>query len=206
MLLSAEVRWFWQGHEASLHEWFTHTTPTPGGGETRVDTYLLDSTQTELGIKVRGSKPGLEIKALVSQRGLLTLGSLRAVAQIWTKVPSTALDLKGRPLVSTSKVRWIRKYDTCGSTIRQVPLGKDEQPLSGEKLPDDGCNVELTTVWLNDPTQVWTTLGFEAFGTLERIDASLTAALRHLGMQPFASVGPARDLSYPAWLASMGSH
>jgi uncharacterized protein YndB with AHSA1/START domain len=202
MLLSAEVRWFWQGSRPDLYEWFAASSPKPGGGEGRVDTYLFDAAQAELGIKSRGLKPGLELKALVSYRAPLRLGSLTATTQIWTKVSTTVLSLAGLPSVVTNKQRWLRKYDTGGSIIREIPLGKDEKPATGEPLPDDGCNVELTEVWVEDPSRVWTTLGFEAFGSLERIEASLAAAVHRLGSKPLPDVGPGSELSYPQWLAT----
>src|SRR4030095_5243504 len=59
MLLSAEVRWFWEGRIPELTRWFGSGPFAPGGGEVRVDTYVGDPAQLELGVKSRGNKPGL---------------------------------------------------------------------------------------------------------------------------------------------------
>ena len=83
MLLSAEVRWFWRGSRPDVRAWFFERAVTPGGGATRADTYMLEAGLVELGIKSRGRKPGLEVKALVAERGPLALGMLSATIQLW---------------------------------------------------------------------------------------------------------------------------
>jgi len=200
MLLSAEVRWFWQGSMPPLSGWFAAWSPGPGGGTERPDKYLVDPSQTELGIKNRAAKPGLEIKSLVSVRRLLRLGPLTATAQIWTKVPTNSFDLAGLPCVTVNKRRWLRKYDTANSKAREIELGKDEKPISGE-WPVNGCNVEFTEVWFEDSTKLWTSLGFEAFGPLERVEETLAAIVEHVGSRRFPDVGPGITMSYPEWLA-----
>lgn len=202
MLLSAEVRWFWEGPQPELHRWFSAASPPPGGGGERVDTYLADPSQTELGIKSRGQNPWLEIKALVSEPATERLGSLTATVQIWTKISTSAL-LGGLPTLAIHKRRRLRKYDTTASAIRQIALGGDEQPVSGEPWPVYGCNVELTEVWLGPPSRSWTTLGFEAFGSLDRIEASLSTVIRHWESSPPPDVGTVLSLSYPQWLARL---
>ena len=201
MLLSAEVRWFWQGPRPNLYEWFAGISAPPGGGGTRVDTYLIDRNQAELGIKRRGSKPGIEIKALVSERASYTLGGHKATSQIWTKLTTAALTLDLLPSVSTHKKRWLRKYDTGGSTIREITLGTNELPLSKEPLPDNGCNVEFTEVRIQGSSPVWVTLGLESFGSLDRIEDSLRAIVRLLDSKGLPDTGPGVALSYPQWLA-----
>ncbi len=94
MLLSAEVRWFWEGRIPELTRWFGSGPFAPGGGEVRVDTYVVDPAQLELGVKSRGNKPGLELKVLVSERQSRGIGQLRSATQIWTKVGSTVLSLR----------------------------------------------------------------------------------------------------------------
>ena len=204
MVLSAEVRWFWQGPRPNLYQWFAGISVPPGGGGTRVDTYLIDRGQAELGIKSRGSKPGLEIKALVSERASHTLGGHTATSQIWTKLTTTALTLDYLPTLSTHKKRWLRKYDTGGSTIREIGLGTNELPLSQEPLPDHGCNVEFTEVRIEDLSQVWVTLGVEAFGSLDRIEGSLRSIVQLLDSKALPDAGPGAALSYPQWLADVG--
>ena len=201
MLLSAEVRWFWEGRIPELARWFGGGPFAAGGGEVRMDTYVVDPGQVELGVKSRGNKPGLELKVLVSERPSRGIGQLRSATQIWTKVSSTVLSLNGLPALATHKRRWLRKFDTGGPTVTEIELGKDERPKAGG-LPDDGCNVELTEVWLEDPARVWTTLGFEAFGSFDRVERSLAATLTQMSAVAMPNFGAGEALSYPAWLAA----
>jgi hypothetical protein len=200
MLLSAEVRWFWEGRIPELARWFGSGPFAPGGGEVRVDTYVVDPAQLELGVKSRGNKPGLELKVLVSERQSRGIGPLQSATQIWSKVSSTVLSLNGHPAMATHKRRWLRKFDTGAATVTEIELGEDERPKASG-LPDDGCNVELTEVWLEDPTRVWTTLGFEAFGSFDRVEHSLAATLTQMSAVAMPNVGAGEALSYPAWLA-----
>jgi hypothetical protein len=200
MLLSAEVRWFWQGPQPDLQRWFAEPLPHPGGGEERIDTYLVDSSQTELGVKNRGARPGLEFKSLVTERATRQLGRLTASTQIWTKVSSIVLSLAGLPTIATRKRRWLRKYDTSNSTIREIVLGRDERPTSDD-WPDHGCNVEFTEVRLDQRSELWTTLGFEAFGGFESLEAGLALTLQYFNSRPLPDLGPGQAFSYPQWLA-----
>lgn len=200
MLLSAEVRWFWEGDGHELRPWFETAPFKPGGGGSREDVYVLDPGQVELGLKSRGSKPGIEAKALVAERGELTLGPLRAAIQIWTKVTSAALRLDGLETATTRKQRWLRKFSVDGAEPREIELGADEKPKRGDPLPVDGCNVELTRIELDSKPEKWATLGFEAFGRLDRIEATLAAIVSLFGRGSFPKIDPGSALSYPAWL------
>ena len=69
MLVSAELRWFWRGGvPAAVDAWFWKREIPAGGGNVRTDEYLVDRSQIELGLKKRGTKPGIEIKGLVGRR------------------------------------------------------------------------------------------------------------------------------------------
>jgi hypothetical protein len=65
-----------------------------------------------------------------------------------------------------------------------------------------GCNVEVTEVRVGPEAEVWTTLGIEAYGELDRLDAALASVVRlHQASPP--DVDPGQALSYPAWLATI---
>src|SRR5579885_588236 len=70
MQVSAEARWFWPGEPPrGFEKWFYNREKHPcpfGGGELRLDTYLLDRGQGEIGVKRRGGRKGVEIKGLVA--------------------------------------------------------------------------------------------------------------------------------------------
>jgi hypothetical protein len=67
MFVCAEIRWFWQDEcPANLRRWFNEALPTAGGGELRIDQYLLLTDDFEISIKRRGENPNVEIKGLVA--------------------------------------------------------------------------------------------------------------------------------------------
>ena len=86
MELSAEVRWFWSAEqpdiEARLRRWFEQIGRfPPGGGRQREDFYLVEPDFGKLGLKERGGKPGVEVKALAGERGTLW----GATVELWSK-------------------------------------------------------------------------------------------------------------------------
>jgi len=181
MLPSAELRWFWKGPRPRLQAWLLGSAHGSCREETRVDHYLRQPGQHELGIKRRGAEHGVEIKTLVSEGTAHTIGTLTARTQIWTKVWTARLDLEGLPTVAVRKSRRLLSHRTGGYA--------------------SGCNVEITEVRVGPESEVWTTLGIEAYGELDRLDAALASIVRlHQANPPDVEAG--RALSYPAWLAS----
>jgi hypothetical protein len=111
MQVSAEIRWFW--HDASppsLEDWFCKADGhycSAGGGGTRVDEYLRDASQVELGLKRRGSKKGVEVKGLVAVTwGGLAVGPFAGPVELWAKWTSEPLELNSASTVTTTKRRW----------------------------------------------------------------------------------------------------
>lgn len=203
MLVSAEVRWFWRNAPPDgFEEWFRAATDShcaAGGGEPRVDEYLLDRGQVELGLKRRGGKPGVEVKGLVSViADGLAAGSFVGPIELWSKWTSERLDLNPVRTIATTKVRWARKFDTTGPSPLEIPLGADEKRLDRQPLPAAGCNVELTKVGVANET--WWTFGFEAFGTLGTIENDLRAVAAIMVARQPPGIGNGILASYPAWL------
>lgn len=203
MMISAEVRWFWRAAPANgFKDWFlsAQVHPVPiGGGRQRTDDYLGDPGQTELGIKARGGKPGTEVKGLVARLpDAVPDGPFKAPGELWSKWTTNALELASGQRLSTKKTRWLRKFDTTGSTPRELRLGEDEEPI-GEPRPAAGCNVELTEVLVNGQV-VWT-FGFEAFGDSTTVADQLRAVARALALRNPPAIADAELASYPAWLA-----
>jgi hypothetical protein len=219
MPVSAEIRWFWPSQPPSrLEAWFCDPSDVfshpPGGPEDRADVYLLDPGQVELGLKCRdakeGAKDGVEVKGQVAVAEKdLAAGSLTGRIEVWTKWKSaaltfTALKAGSHGTVETKKRRWLRKFDTAGSSPTEVPLNAAMKP-QGRALPDRGCNVELTRVALPSG-DVWWTFGFESFGTLATVEADLrtVAALLADRLPPEFTTG--QEASYPAWLQRLVAH
>lgn len=131
--LSAEVRWFWLDAAASLSSWFhssTYHPCAPGGGGTRVDQYLCEPGQTELGVKSRGGKSGLEIKGLVSSEAIgLEYEPFVGSIEIWSKWTSKSLTLGEHAILEIKKQRWLGKFDTTNGPPREIPLDESEATL-----------------------------------------------------------------------------
>jgi hypothetical protein len=204
MQVSAEIRWFWPELEPTdLAGWFQDKAVhnfSPGGGETRVDLYLVDRDQLELGVKSRGGKNGIEVKGLVSpSEPGLQLSPFTGPIEIWTKWTSNSLDLNSRQTTRIEKRRWLRKFETSSERTREIELDREERPATGEPPPQSGCNVEFTALTL-DGHRPWWTLGFEAFGSLAGVTQSLQAVASLLVSRHPPPTPQGLRCSYPQWL------
>jgi hypothetical protein len=181
-----------------------------GGGRERRDVYLA-LRETELGIKQRGGKKGLEVKGLVDVLSTsIRFGQVSVEPQLFCKWSSAELQLDPRsPWVETVKTRWLRKFDTASDDAREIQLGAGDQaedPIVETERPDVGCNVELTTVTMRGET--WWTFGAEAFAfgkpgrTVELVGQSLLRAMRALPDPTSVDLRPAEYRSYPQWIAA----
>jgi len=198
--ISAETRWFWKdGVPADVETWFRDGSCPPGGGQPRTDEYLLDRQQRELGIKIRGGGRGVEVKGLVARRETMRT-PFRGHVQIWSKWISEALTIDQLPRVVALKTRWLRKYDTSGAQVIEVPLDAEERPIASGRTLERGCQFELVVLRIGDAASSWWSIGFEAFGELETVEDSLHRTLASVGSRAPALTG-GLGLSYPEWLA-----
>jgi hypothetical protein len=205
MQVSAEIRWFWLGRAPEgLEHWFrsadAHGCPAGGGGS-RTDEYLRDPGQEELGLKRRGSKPGVEVKGLVAvKREGIAAAPFTGPVETWTKLSTQALQISST--IAVEKQRWLRKFDTSGAEPVEVPLGENESPAEKDRaLPGRGCNVELTRITVGGAE--WWTLGFESFGALATVEDSLRATGAVVAARRPPPLGDPLQASYPAWLAQL---
>ena len=191
ILISAEIRWFWQDNcPETVRKWFHHSGLKPFGENSRRDRYFHQRGNTEIGIKIRDESTNasrdIEIKGSIAQLPALS-------AEIWGKWKSNIIPSAQGTVVR--KQRWLRKLSLDGPAWERQ-LGGDEKPAGGAGLPTVGCNIELTKVYLEGETQIWWTLGFEAFGDLMTAPPALARTLDIL--RP-PVLGGAK-LSYPQWL------
>src|SRR5262249_58697191 len=108
MFVSAEARWFWHHHcPEEVHDWLFKAGMSPGGGPPRIDKYLLQRYESEIGIKERGGKSGLEIKGLVGIISEPSLASLTSYIEVWCKWSCASSGLKLLDNVTTNKTRWL---------------------------------------------------------------------------------------------------
>ena len=205
MFVSAEIRWFYPDEcPANLHRWFGEMSPAPGGGKLRIDEYLSQTNQSEVSIKKRGGKPGVEIKGLIAVcRSELV--PFAPYVELWCKwrLHASALEMTKRMIIQ--KTRWIRTYDTSGAAIVEIPLQADEKPLNGQPLPQQGCNVEISKIQIAEEPRQWWTLGFEAFGDLDSAPGNLLKTTQYLIAHSFPLPICGEFLNYPSWLAQTKS-
>ena len=206
MQLSAEIRWFWRGDpQPDFYAWFqsaaVHGYPAGGGKDSRDDIYLSSPAQADLGIKRRGKKSDVEVKGLVEiSETRLAVQPFAGPIELWSKWSSAVLSIDHLPTIATSKLRWLRKFDTSGSEAVEVPLKDDEEPVDGSRpRPVRGCNVELTRLTLAGDERWWT-FGLESFGPLGTIVNDLCKAAEAIVARQPPRLPPGQLFSYPAWL------
>lgn len=202
MQVTAEIRWFWQdAGPPRLKEWFTGTRFHPvaaGGGDFRTDTYLRDPQQAELGIKLRGNQPGVEVKGLVAVLdGACSDVPFTGSIEMWGKWTSARLGLPNAEVLAVGKRRWVRRFATGGAQVREIALDV------AEELPAEGCNVEYTEISV-EGFPSWVTLGFELFGPFETIVPGLRRAVAEVSRRRPPALADAWCASYPVWLQRFG--
>jgi hypothetical protein len=206
MQVSAEIRLFWRNPAPEMIQaWFFDTSAHPcfpGGGLPRTDIYFADHNQTELSAKIRGGKPGVEVKGLVAVGATIQLDSYEIPVEIWSKWASEALARDPADGLRIHKARWLRTFDTTGETPVEIPLDPEEKRKNGAAIPGAGCNVEWTVI--DTKHEPWWTLGLEAFGGLGDVSTSLHRVVDLLtARRPPAFPAGALAASYPKWLAAL---
>lgn len=213
MQVTAEIRWFWNSSHDELEKWFrrseAHDCP-PGGGIARIDSYLWDSHQVELGIKLRGGKKGVEIKGLVSRnQANCDAGPFGGPIELWSKWTSETLTLDLSKTVTTEKRRWMRKFDTTGDKPVEIELNEKELPADRDSLPSRGCGIELTEIRFLDhetkevipESKGWWTLSLESFGKLDSIEGSLCQVAELMASRKPPNFDNSHRASYPSFLS-----
>jgi len=212
MQISAEIRWFWKDPEPErLRTWFAdptyHGCAAGGGPPARIDKYLEEPNQTELGIKVRAFRAGqdhdaVEIKGLVAaELSRLNVSPWCGPIELWCKWKSGRVAVGPETIPNIQKTRWLRKFDCAMEWPIEIPLNAKESSDTGTPLPKRGCNVEFADILVERAGQRWCTLGFESFGSLATVadDLKATAALLANRNPPEFPSGCLA--SYPGWLA-----
>lgn len=212
MQVTAELRWFWNSAHEELKNWFYEADAhdfVAGGGLVRVDSYLRDSGQVELGLKHRGGKKGVEVKGLVCMAEECNASPFSGAVEIWSKWTSDTLVLNMSETVTTEKRRWIRKFDTTGDSPIEIRLNEKEVPVDNNSLPVRGSSVELTEIrFLNDETKElipdsksWWTFSFESFGKLDSVETSLCKVAALMASRNPPAFDTSYRASYPSFLS-----
>ena len=164
-----------------------------GSSKTRVDEYLRDPAQDPLGIKKRG-RGDVEIKGLISRRDKhLDFAGCTSPIELWAKWASRTLDLDGLPLVRVEKQRWKRSFSVHVGAVSE--LATSSEPALGQP----GCDAELTLLRGPDMAPCWT-LGFEAYGKLDDVEAVLSRTVSSMARRGPPPLTPGEAIGYPFWL------
>jgi len=86
-----------------------------------------------------------------------------------------------------------------GAEPVEIPMLKDDAPADRRPFPQQGCNIELTRIEL-EQDEVWWTFGFEAFGDFNSVERNLRAALSLMAARSPPPFPAGEFMSYPAWL------
>jgi hypothetical protein len=199
MRLTAEIRWFWpDGPPQEFHGWFVGACaawPAAASTKTRVDEYLRDPDQVSLGIKKRG-RGDVEIKGLISRRDKrLDFAGCASPIELYAKWGSRALDLRGLSLICVEKQRWKRCFSVHAGAISELATSSEPVPRQS------GCDAELTLLTGPDLTPWWT-LGFEAYGELDEVEAILSRTVSLMARRCPPPLTPGEATGYPSWLKS----
>lgn len=188
MFVSAEIRWFWPKACPPLIFEQYHRNEAPAATKSRTDVYLRLAGQTELGVKQRGNKTGIETKGLVAMCPLPE-GHLASSCQVWCKWSAESKVPSEWPQLSVAKTRWLRGFETAW----------DKAEADAEAR--QGCRLELTKLETANG-DIWWTLGFEASGSLDHVVGHLTSSIGQSGITSEA-VRDGHFLSYPAWIEQL---
>ncbi len=192
MLLSAELRWFWHGAcPARIERWFHDGAKFRNEAEARLDRYLPQPGKYDIGIKARGDKDAAEIKGLVAVGHDPALAGIAPSFEIWGKWDA-ALSIS--EAIEIQKLRFLRAFDAGGSEISPRP----------DTLSEQACHLELTKLEISGQSEIWWTLGFEAFGDLATVSENLCRTVKLLCVNGCCIEG-GEFMAYPAWLDRISS-
>jgi hypothetical protein len=190
MVQTVEMRWFFPTEPFPVSELFNVSVRPVG----RTDWYAYPCNE-RCGIKTRQGQ--LETKLLVQRLGRRDFGDVVGTLEEWAKwsVPFPQDDVPAdRILASTGwvaveKVRHLRRFEVVGGSVREV-----------DQRPENGCELEWTA--LRVAGQMWWTVGLEAVGPHDELEANLrlTAARVLAGKFSPSPFEEKRSFAYPKWL------
>ncbi|MBL7164240.1 MAG: hypothetical protein ISS57_16725, partial [Anaerolineales bacterium] len=146
MFPTVEVRWFYRGAiPGDIQTWFDQIAKEYIVQPARLDTYLLQSNNTDLGIKLRQGR--IEIKQRFQQHGDIDFHKhVSGVVEGWRKwsfliareqTSYFSPAILGDTWLGVKKTRSLYTFQITDSRVKSVPI------------PDysaGGCNLELTRI------------------------------------------------------------
>jgi len=204
MFPSVEARWFYGGTiPPQVLQWFREERGSLEEPAYRVDYYLRLPDRDSLGIKLREGR--LEIKQRHRRYGPIELHErATGLVEHWRKWSFESTQVSDRfPQAMVSDPSWIGVSKWRRLFRYRITKDSDVVPMDAVEYPEQGCDLELTTVKVEG--REWWTWGIEAFGE----ETALQRNLMLVVTQIFATHGPpivlgaSHSHSYPAWLASL---
>jgi hypothetical protein len=200
METTLEVRWFGPGRPPDdiARRFDALGAPAPEG---RVDTYLPLPGTDDLGVKLRDGGTALELKLRQHDFGdTKVAGGVVGNLERWQKWSFPVEDATcraaalGLPTGAQVEVEKRRRLVT-------FLLAPDGSARPADEREGDGCSVEITSLVVKDSE--WWSLGFEAFGSQDRLADALTASAEAF-FTGAPDVSPVLtgvlSCGYPAWL------
>ena len=212
MYQSGEIRWFFEGAAPTdVYRWFEGTAPVRHE-PARTHEYLMLPACRTTSIKLRQGR--LEVKALVTPPEPVDYSfAVSGLRDTWVKWSSGAIDIQrlrtrlqkdADQYIAVTKERRLRLFSLESGTPEEVGLT--------EARLQRGCQVELTSIdarlggTFRNPSAMWWTLAFEAFGEpthlLSNLDAAATAVFRR---EPPIRLDQTDSYSYPVWLTQIAA-
>lgn len=202
METSLEIRWFGPGQAPVVlaHRMDELGAPDP---DDRTDTYLRLPGTEDVGVKLRDRGQAFEIKLRERNLGESKLnGTPTGAVERWQKwsfpiadpaCRAAGLGLPGESLVDVDKSRRLLTYR----------LAPDGSVALADERDGDGCSVELTALVVRGAK--WWSVGFEAFGTEDRLADALAASAGAFfaAAEWSGALAGARSCAYPAWLVAV---
>ena len=193
----------------------------------RIDEYLVLPGTITAGPKLRGGKESsFEIKALAAPpASWRTRDGISGRVDSWTKwsfkhptlTPVVDPLRQNGQWIRVAKDRWLRKINAentkpefVAADVKVYRPDHDDPAL--RRLPDSGCNVELTQIFLDndrrDPRKAWYSICLEAFApdlmqTPALLDACAGLVFEELGPPPGIELIERHSFSYPGWVQSL---
>lgn len=204
METTLEVRWIAPGRppDALTRRFGDLGAPGPQG---RTDMYLCVSGTDDLGVKLREGGKAFELKLRQHDFGDTKFAvGVAGNLERWQKwsfpvtdaaCQAAGLGLPGGSWVKVEKNRRLVTYRLAGDgTVAMV-----------DEREGDGCSVEVTSLVVNGSE--WWSLGFEAFGSTDRLADALTATTEAFfaGAELSGALAGTPSCAYPAWLHTAGA-
>lgn len=203
MFSTDEARWFFKGSiPASILVWFAAQDCVTAVQPARVDYYLRLNRDDTLGIKLREGR--IEVKQRTHPGEFIRFSEQTAgVAESWRKW-SFGLAVADENV--TESTQWVGVWKSRRWCLFEMGADGRFLPNPVNAMPEQGCACEMTQVRLMNTSEMWWTLGFEAFGAeTGRRDRLLLVAKLFLEQANAPVLTVKNSYSYPTWLHIAGN-